>query len=65
MARKVPYNTDNGLITIDARNEVVTVISDNDTIVRVFLFEDRIIITSNKEASIQQDGTERTNILIR
>lgn len=61
MARQV-LSTENALITVDSDNEVITVITDKDIIVRVFVFDDRVIVTSNKELLKHPDSD---NILVR
>jgi hypothetical protein len=61
MARTV-YNTENGLIIVDPREEEIRIVTDNDTIVRISIFSDRVIISSNKEL-IKTDNSP--NILIR
>lgn len=60
---RVPYNTENGVILVDTDKEEIVVITDKDVIVRVSIFQDRVIISSNRQTVQGSDNSN--NVLIR
>lgn len=59
--RRTSVNTDNSYIVVDSDKEEIIVITDNDVIIRVYIFADRIIINSNRKASIHTDHEKNTD----
>ena len=49
---RTAQSTENGLIVVDTDKEEILLVTDNDLIVRVYLFEDRIIISHPNKDNI-------------